>query len=199
MRWVVGFSNPLVRVKDFFSFIPEFVVQACLAYQCGRKKKVVSAIEDSLLVPPLSSQTGVVVIFQSKFRTFPSMFHVSTQTNCKPWSLTLKECPGCQTNLYLEGYTDQNSLSCKVSCLGCGSQGVVNRPDSWSLFWASLGKKRDGFWVGTLPDPGPLSIDWKSKKGRNTIGKRVGNVQGIMAVWFLFSSCSSSPTHPFPQ
>jgi hypothetical protein len=180
----VGFSNPSVHARNFFSFIPEFVVQACLAYQYGKKKTILNAIVDSLLIPPLSSLTGIILIFQGKFRTFPSIFHISTETSAKPWGLTLSNCPTCQTNRYLEGNGQLKSLSCHIYCQGCNGKGVINRPAGWALFQTFLGQKGDKFWIGTLPEPGPLTINWERNFTIHQISvqKHVEHIPGITAV-----------------
>jgi hypothetical protein len=53
VKWIVGFSKPTTNAEKSLSFIPEFIVQASLGYQIGRKNRVLDSIGLSLLAPPL--------------------------------------------------------------------------------------------------------------------------------------------------
>ena len=167
------------------------MVQVCLVHQSEQKKSILKAIEDSLLVPPLLSQTGIILIFQGKFRTFPSIFHLSTNTaGGKLWGLPLSNCPNCKTNLYLEGSGSSKKLLGSVYCQGCTNKGTIHRPADWPLLWHFLDTQRDGFWMGTHPEPGSLSIDWLEAPTimvyQKSPEKKIIKNRQILAVKFCF-------------
>jgi len=172
----------MVHITNFFSFVPEFIFQVLLAHESGKKKALLSAIRDSLLVPPLSFQTGIIVIYQSRLRTFPSAFHVSTETDARPWGFTLEGCFNCKTNRYLEWRADKDTDSRRISCSGCNSNGTVNRPGQ-GVFQVLPIKGNHGFWIRTLPDSNPLSVTWKKQIVWNFIVESLPNNQEDTAVW----------------
>jgi hypothetical protein len=155
VKWVVSFSSTMVPIDALLSFIPEFVVQAMMGFHSSRKNTAFDSIRHSLLTPPLSFRTGVILIeTRGRSRTFPSIFHISLKSQVKPWGLPLACCPGCGFYHYL----DCDPISRSVICSNCDSTGVVERPQTWQV--DVVNQVRQEFWVGTLPNQGRLPIQW---------------------------------------
>ena len=148
MKWVVSFSSAKVHIDVLLSFIPEFVVQAMMGFHSGQKNTAFDSIRRSLLTPPLSFRTGVILIeTRGRSRTFPSIFHISLKSQVRPWGLSLACCSGCGFDHYL----NCDPISGSIICLNCDSTGVVERPQTWQVDVASQVKQE--FWVGTLRFP----------------------------------------------
>lgn len=148
MKWVVSFSSAKVHIDVLLSFIPEFVVQAMMGFHSGQKNTAFNSIRRSLLTPPLSFRTGVILIeTRGRSRTFPSIFHISLKSQVRPWGLSLACCSGCGFDHYL----NCDPISGSIICLNCDSTGVVERPQTWQVDVASQVKQE--FWVGTLRFP----------------------------------------------
>jgi hypothetical protein len=163
ISWVVSYASPLVKTTDFLPFIPEFIILACLAYQKQKKKPIGKAIIEASLP---SVRSGIMVLFQVRSSTFPSVFHILQKVNGRPWGLTLPNCPTCQTNHYLEANAHPNSLTSNVTCIGCCSEGNIDHPMDWKSFWVPYNKKEDGgLWIVNFPEP-EISINWKKEKTR---------------------------------
>lgn len=181
MKWVVSFSSAKVDIDVLLSFIPEFVVQAMMGFYSGQKNTAFDSIRRSLLTPPLSFRTGVILIeLRGRSRAFPSIFHISLKSQGKPWGLSLACCSGCGFDHYLEC----DFLSGSITCINCGSTGVAERPKTWKVDVASqVGQE---FWVTTAPNQGPLPIQWESVRTQHhSCGRDTEAGQTIQAVRFF--------------
>jgi len=189
VKWVVGFSNPTINAEKYLCFIPEFIVQASLGYQLGRKNRVLDSIGLSLLHPPLCFMTGVFLIqLRDSSRTVPSVFNISVKRPRSPWGLSLSDCPRCQCNWYLKADQLHNDCSVDVICYGCSSTGSAERPMNWEIHLVSLGKSQQ-VWIGTLPQQASLAITWETTSGILSKDRPRNNTK-IHAV--CFQSCNSS-------
>ena len=189
VKWIVGFSNPTINVEQYLSFIPEFIVQASLGYQLGRQNRALDSIGLSLLAPPLCFMTGVFLIqLRGPRRTVPSLFSISVKMPSSPWGLSLADCPRCRCNWYMKTDQCDNGPSTDVTCYGCSSSGTAERPQNWEIQLVSLGISQQ-VWIGTLPQPASIIINWKTTSGIVSQKQPRSDVK-IHAV--CFQSCSVS-------
>jgi hypothetical protein len=136
-----------------------------MGFKFGKRNTAFDSIRHTFLSPPLSIHTGVILIqLRGRSRSYPTVFHISLKTPGNPWGLSLKDCPTCTSNRYLEVRVHENSGA--VNCYGCHSSGTVEWPRARDANLMSVGHKQD-FWIALLPHQGPIPITWTTISQRN--------------------------------
>ena len=134
VKWVIGFSNPMIQIEIFLLFVLEFIIQASLGCLHKTKNEVIYSIRLPLLAHPLCFLTGVFLIqLWGSHKGFPSFLKISAKTAGNPWGLCLAECLSCCSHNYLKAHHLQNNSSIDVVCRGCSSTGSVKPPINWDI------------------------------------------------------------------